>query len=337
MCKLINIKHILSIYFLVTAGSLWAEEPLKRGAKPSIEEDLRRHLRKLDRWNVMQLLRAERDVDAKQKKRAQSSSNPEELAILSEDEDNGVRYYVASNRHTSLDVQLLLAQDREAIVRSGVALTIMYDPRADQFEKGLTERIGLRLAADNMPLVRLALSCNVYLPDSVYDALAGDVDPLIRYQLAENLKTPKIVLEKLVQDRDKKVQVAALKHRNLPSVWLVQMSEDNSPLIRQAICENINTSIKTLDKLAGDLNVDVRKAVANHPNTKTETLQRLVEDTDQQVVLAVARHPQAGRDILLKLSKFDQEVAIRQAARERLVPLLKGEIREDILERWDLQ
>ena len=337
MCKRFKILQILSICLLVGTGSIWADEPIKRGAEPSIEEYLRRQLRKLDRWNVMQLLRTERDVDAKQKKRAKSSSNPEELAILAEDEDSGVRYCVAANRHTPLDVQLLLAEDPEPIVRSGIALTIMNNPRTGKFERTLTERIGLRLADDDKPLVRLALSSNRYLPDSVYDALAGDGDPLIRHQLAENLTTPKVVLEKLVQDSDEKVQVAALKHRNLPSVWLVQMSEDNSPIIRQAVCENINTSINTLDKLATDHDTEVREAVAKHRKTQLETLQQLAGDSDPHVVIAVARHPQADRDILLRLSKFDQEVAIRQIARERLLPLLKGEIREDVLERWESQ
>ena len=59
------------LYVLLTLPSTYllaADEPIRRGAEPSIEEDLRRHLRKLDRWDVMQLLRAERDVDAKQKK-----------------------------------------------------------------------------------------------------------------------------------------------------------------------------------------------------------------------------------------------------------------------------
>ena len=270
---------------MVAVGSLWAEEPLKRGAKLSIEEELRRHLRKLDRWNVMQLLRAERDVDTKQKKRAQSSSNPEELAILSEDEDNGVRYYVASNKYTPLDVQLLLAQDSEAIVRSGIAMTIAYDPRAEKFEKTLIERIGLRLATDDKPLVRLALSCNGYLPDSVYDTLAGDEDSLIRYQLAENLKIPKAVLEKLVQDSDKKVQAAALKHRNLPSVWLVQMSEDDSPLIRQAICENINTSIKANVFCPSAVDTRVRENIMPGENKQEIKSAKIVAKEIVQVIL----------------------------------------------------
>ena len=118
-----------------------------------------------------------------------------------------MRFYVAANRHAPLDVQLLLSQDPEPIVRSGVALSLLYDPRAGNFEKKLTERIGLKLSTDSRPLVRLGLANNRYLPESVYDALAGDRDPLIRQQLAENLKTPKLVLEKLVQDSVQTVQV----------------------------------------------------------------------------------------------------------------------------------
>ena len=314
-----------------------AEEPLKRGAELTIEEDLRRQLRKLDRWSVMQLLRAERDVDAKQKMRARSSSNPEELALLAEDEDNGVRFYVAANRHAPLDVHLLLSQDPEPIVRSGVALSLVYDPRAENFPRKLTGRIGLKLSTDSSPLVRLGLANNRDLPESVYDALAGDGDPLIRQQLAENLKTPKLVLEKLVQDSVQTVQIPAVKHRNLPGSWLVQLGDDPSPIIRRAVCQNINTSFVTLEKLATDLDPDVRHAVARHPKTTAETLEALARDIDPQVLLAVVQHPHAGRELLLRLSGFKQELAIRQIARERLVPLLKGEIREDVLERWESQ
>ena len=48
--------------------ALEAEEPIKRGAAFSLEEEFRRQLRKIDRWTTMQLLRTERDIDKKQKK-----------------------------------------------------------------------------------------------------------------------------------------------------------------------------------------------------------------------------------------------------------------------------
>ena len=334
---MLKYKHIYLSIILASSNVVAEDEPVKRGAEPSIEEDLRRHLRKLDRWNVMQLLRVERDVDTKQKKRAQASSNPEELSILAEDEDNGVRFYVAANRHTPLDIQLLLAQDSEPIVRSGIALSLNFDPRATNFKKQLIERIGFRLASDPRPLVRLGLASNQNLPESVYGALAMDADPLIRRQLAENLKTPKAVLEVLVQDSIQAVVVTTLRHRNIPRVWLEQMSSDASPRVREAVCQNINTSLITLEQLAGDTDPGVRNAVAMHPTTSGDILQQLSTDLDPLVLLSVVQHAKAGRELLLRLSKFDQDVAIRQVARERLVPLLQGEIREDVLERWQSQ
>ena len=337
MDKLHKYKWLYVLLILPSTNLLAADEPIRRGAEPSIEEDLRRHLRKLDRWDVMQLLRAERDVDAKQKKQAQVSSNPEELAILAEDEDNGVRFYVAANRHTPIDIQLLLAQDTEPIVRSGIALALNFDSMGSTFQKKLIERIGHRLAIDKRPLVRLGLSSNQNLPESVYDVLAMDTDPLIRRQLAENLKTPQWVLTKLVQDSVQAVVVTALQHRNIPGAWLQQMSDAPSPIVRKAVCQNVNTSLITLEKLSTDQDPAVRNAVAMHPTASHDLLVHLATDIDPTVLLAVVQHSRADRSLLLEFSKYDQDLQIRQIARDRLIPLLQGEIREDILERWENQ
>ena len=37
----------------------------------------------------------------------------------------------------------------------------------------------------------------------------------------------------------------------------------------------------------------------------------------------------------MTLADFDRDMAVRQVARRRLEPLLRGEIREDVLERWN--
>jgi hypothetical protein len=88
-------RYLWLVLVLLAAPVIgWAQPQGKRGAEPLIEEELRQHLRKLDRWGIVQLLRVEKAVDEKQKKRAKSTSNPEELALLAEDEDSGVRFYV---------------------------------------------------------------------------------------------------------------------------------------------------------------------------------------------------------------------------------------------------
>ena len=52
--------------------------------RPTIEAQLRQHLLKLRGWGVSQLMRTEQKVDREQKRRANTSSNPRELALLAE-------------------------------------------------------------------------------------------------------------------------------------------------------------------------------------------------------------------------------------------------------------
>ncbi len=332
------IKSFVSIclclfYGLFIPCIIGAEEPIKRGAELSLEEELRRQLGKIDRWSTMQLLRTERDVDKKQKKWARSSSQPEELAILAEDEDLGVRFYVASNRHITLDMQLLLAQDRESLVRAGIALSLKFDPREGEYEKTLKERIALRLSSDQNPLVRLVLAQNQFLPDSTYRALAGDLDPFIRKELARNIKLPKSALMHLIQDNDEEVVIAALAHHNLAGEWLEEKSKASSSGVRQAVGQNINTPITTLEILARDPVSVVREAVAQHPRATLEILEPLAKDAEVGVQLLVVKHPNADRALLLQMAEMSDEIVLK-TARKRLAPLLKGEIREDVLERW---
>ena len=325
--------YLCVFYILLFPFLLEAEEPIKRGAEFSLEEEFRRQLRKIDRWSTMQLLRTERDVDKKQKKWARSSSQPEELAILAEDEDLGVRFYVASNRHITLDLQLLLAQDLEPLVRAGVALSLKFDPREGEYEKKLKERIALHLSSDQNPLVRLVLAQNQFLPDSTYLALAGDIDPFIREELAKNIKVPKSALRHLIQDNDEAVVITALAHHNLAGEWLEEMSKASSSGVRQAVGKNINTPITTLEILARDSVSVVREAVAQHPKTTLEILEPLAKDTEVGVQLLVVKHPNADRALLLQMSEVYEEIVLK-TARKRLAPLLKGEIREDVMERW---
>ena len=78
----------------------------------------------------------------------------------------------------------------------------------------------------------------------------------------------------------------------------------------------------------------MRQAVARHPATPPGTLALLAADADLGVVLEVARHPSTQREILLKLAADPRDLGIRRAAQVSLAPLLRSEIREDVLERW---
>ena len=77
--------------------------------------------------------------------------------------------------------------------------------------------------------------------------------------------------------------------------------------------------------------------VAEHEKTRLETLNRMAmndQEQDESVLLAIASHPHADRSLLTFLAYDARSGPVRLRAQARLKPLLRKEIREDILERW---
>ncbi len=299
------------------------------------EEKIRNRLRRLGRWKVKQLLYTESQVDNKQKARANKSTNGAELSVLAEDEDSGVRFYVAANRHTPVGVLWLLAGDSVPLVRSGVALNLKMQPLASKEVRDLIEKMAFRLASDRLPLVRLVLAANELIPEAVFDSLALDGDPVVRQKLTQNIYATESALQVLAADSVLTVKLGALKHRNAPVAALDSASHDVPTPIRQAVAMNINTPFEILERLANDSETEIRQAVAEHPQTPLETLRQLSQDEKVEVVVAVANHPRSDRDLLEKLSFDDRDPTIRLAAQTRIEPLLRREIRDDVLERWE--
>ena len=321
---------MLGAVALLAVPGVRAQEP----PNPALEEFLRKQLRKVDRWGIEKLLKTERDIDLQQKHRAVTSTNPEELAVLAEDEDRGVRFHVGANAHTPLDVLLVLSQDPMPIVRSGVAISLTHDPLASPTVQSLVERIGQSLASDPTPLVRLGLAENIELPPSVFPLLARDKDFVIRQRLAENPFSTQEALDLLAQDSVMVVKVAALVHSNVPVSQLREGSKSDEPVVRQAVAQNINTPVDLLRGLAADSEPAIRLMVAAHPKAPPDIMDALSRDQDLDVLRAVASHANASREILIALAYDERDRDLRKLAQARLVPLLRTEIKEDILERW---
>lgn len=317
-------------------------EPEPESAEIVVEEDptggeafLREQLRKLDRWGLLDLLRTERDVDRKQKQRARETTHPEELALLAEDEDGGVRFYVAANHYTTLSTRAELAGDPAPYVRAGVAMSLEHDPQASEADQQAAEKIAVHLTRDPQPLVRLALAANASLTSATYEVLAADEDPLVRLKLAENRQASAAALALLAQDSSETVQIRALQHPDMPLDWLQTRSTAATTEVRLAVAGNPNAPLAALIHLAADPDTRVREAVAMHPSTPLPVLRGLATDSSLAVSLAVVRHPRADRTLLLALADDRRDSVLRQTAQDRLVPLLRGEIREDVLQRWD--
>ena len=312
----------------------WNRAMAQEASQYDIEAHLRQELKKLRQWSVDKLLKTEQAVDLEQKKRANYSTNPEELTLLADDEDSEVRFYVAANPHTPLGVKMRLARDPVTFVRGGVALTLKSDPLDSPNAKRVTEMIALHLAQDSQPIIRMALARNRVLPVAVYDVLARDSDYIVRHKLATNLFISHGTIETLVQDSVAVVQIQALQHRNLGLSWLEKMSDHLSPQIRLAICQNINAPVHILDRMAQDSDPTVRRASAIHGNIADSTLKKMLGDDDPEVLLAVAGHAKADRAMLMQIAYNVSDPNVRMLAIRRLEPFLREEIQDDILERW---
>ncbi|MBT6144707.1 MAG: hypothetical protein HOH74_04715 [Gemmatimonadetes bacterium] len=319
---------------------LWAAptEAQQREAEqvqPGVEGYLRRHLMKLEGWGIKALMRTEQQVDREQKRRANLSTNAIELAELAEDEDLGVRFYVAANSHASLGTRLVLARDPVAVVRSGVAMSLRYDPLASKQIRTLTTSLAADLARDGNILVRMALVRQAALPPETWTILAQDEDRVIRQLVAGHPDAPTETLTVLAGDTELLVRSTALSHRHADTDLLARMAQSGGPPERLALCANPNTPVGILDALAMDTNPLVRRGAAAHPNTRLPTLRQMAGDSDVGVVQAVASHPHADRDLLMLLAFDDRDAQVRLTAQDRLEPLLRREIRDDILERWE--
>lgn len=302
--------------------------------QPGLEGYLRRNLMKLEGWGINALMRTEQQVDREQKRRANLSTNPIELAELAEDEDLGVRFYVAANIHTGLGTRLTLANDPAATVRSGVAMSLRYNPLDSRQIRSVNMALAAQLARDDNILVRMTLVQEARLPPETYEILAQDPDRVIRQLVAAHPETPTHTLTTLAADDQILVRATALRHRHADPRVLARMAQSGDATERLALCANPITSISTLDALAGDGNPLVRRGAAAHPNMQLATLRRLTTDPDIGVLQAVASHPRADRELLTKLAFDERDAQVRLTAQSRLKPLLRQEIRDDLLERW---
>jgi hypothetical protein len=153
------------------------------------------------------------------------------LAELSEDDDESIRAYVASDARTPSYVLVTLASDVNAEVR-------------------------------------LAVSNNDWSPEDAIAILAVDDDPEIRLNVAENCGVPGI-LDTLSRDDDDDVRVVVASNESASSTTLDAMSRDaayGTYDVRHKVVWNSNTARETLVRMAmsdedDDIRIQARKAL----------------------------------------------------------------------------
>ena len=104
--------------------------------------------------------------------------------------------------------------------------------------------------------------------------------------------------------------------------------------VRAAVATNVNIAASLLENLGKDSENEVLRAVARQHSTRLATLKVLANSEDAEIQLAIATHPNTSREILTLLASGKRDESVKNKAQSRLEPIIRNEIREDVLERW---
>ena len=79
----------------------------------------------------------------------------------------------------------------------------------------------------------------------------------------------------------------------------------------------------------------VLRAVALQHKTDLLILNDLVNSEDLEIQLAIIQNPNTSRELLTLLASGKRDQSVKNLAQSKLEPILRDEIREDVLERWN--
>lgn len=197
---------------------------------------------------------------------AKDSINKTILAELAKDQNENVRFFVAKNPNTPLEVLAELAKDQLNDVRREVAKN-----------PNTSAEILSDLAKDQDGGIRYYAADNRHIPPEVLAELAKDQHVSVRRCVAGNSTSPE-TLSKLAQDQDKDVRFYVAMNRHTSSQVLSDLAKDQEYRVRRCVAENWHTPPEVLTELAKDQNEDVRLGVAKNPNTLSNILSSLTKD-----------------------------------------------------------
>ena len=233
----------------------------------------------------LRLLKRSEELNAEQKQRARRTINPRILANLGEDEDPGVRFYVAYNPRTPVTSLLKLAQDPNQTVRWAVAMNERLIFRMDvKLEDYLTNNV-MSLELERA----FGINGVVITPDATVEAdLPGEV-----WKLTDGGYTYTI---------RKRPGWLYVYNQRLPDEALFDLAKDYLEIVRMGLASNPSTPPQVLRELSADISAPVRRAIAANPRTEPIVLQMLSRDPVRKVRLAVTMNRRAPLRVMERFS-----------------------------------
>lgn len=224
--------------------------------------------------------------------RAKTSEDPNELDTLVRDTPNldtagdEVRYYVATNKHTSKDTLHNLAHDERS--DEGVLGAIARNPNTTpETLRHISQR-------DVSSEVKLHLAYNPHTPEDVLDSLvltkkyqltqqAQEADEIAQ-GVARNPSTSRDVIDKFYECNNNEILKSLAGNRGpYASHRASNLYAHPNTDVRNHLASNPSVFPETLHLLATDENWLVRMSVIHNPSTSTETLTTLTQDTTVRV------------------------------------------------------
>jgi len=183
------------------------------------------------------------------KRMIQQPESIELLRFLSSCSHNkGIRYIVAGNSNTPVDVLKRLASDLDLYVKCAVA-----------GNSNTPVDVLRQLVSDPRSSVRQGVAFNSNTPVDVLERLASDPRSSVRQGVAFNSNTPVDVLKRLVSDPRSSVRRGVAFNSNTPADALRQLVSDPDLYVKCDVAGHSNTPVDVLIQLASDSVESVRK------------------------------------------------------------------------------
>jgi hypothetical protein len=275
----------------------------------------------VDDREFLRLLKRAKELNEEQKGRAKRTINPRILARLAEDEDPGVRFYVAFNPRTPGSSMLALAKDPNQTVRWAVAsnerLMFRIDEKLQDYLSNNVISLELERAfGKNGTSIGPDATVEADVPGKVWKLTYEGKTYLIRkregWLYVYNERLPDEILLNLAHDYLEIVRVGLASNQSTPPNILRELAADVSDAVRRSVAGNPNTEKIVLEVLSRDPVRKVRLTVTNNPRTPLRVMERFSIESDDSFRVAVATNLGTSPAILLGLI-FDPEVTVRRA------------------------
>ncbi|MGO4457797.1 PE-PGRS family protein [Streptomyces sp. M-16] len=264
--------------------------------------------------DLVEHLLATGDVRLRRALAANPRLDPESVARLAEDPDDGVRHTVALRADITEQQRAAIRVDVDPSGRSPTLRWV-----EDRHEDPEAMRV---LAASSHLLVRRSVARARRLPPDVVQRLAWDTDRVVQLFLAESCEdAPAEMLLRVWTWWTGSLSSPGRPrtHPNFPREGLLRFADDPHGRMRRLALDDPQAPPELVSRFAGDRDPEVRYRAAEDPRLPVADAIRLTDDPDGSVRAAVLRHGPLPAAVLA-VSLLDRETVVHAARNPGIPP-----------------